>query len=77
MCKYLNDAAPAKYDTPVYFTFCTLKNMEAVGIEAVPATRRDNGAVFTLQGVRVGSASDWNSLPSGIYIIDGKKMLKR
>ena len=75
--KYLNDAAPAKYDTPVYFTFCTLKNMEAVGIEAVPATRRDNGAVFTLQGVRVGSASDWNSLPSGIYIIDGKKMLKR
>ena len=31
--KYLHDAAPAKYDTPVYFTFCTLKDI-LTGIDA-------------------------------------------
>lgn len=31
--------------------------------------------IYTLQGVKV--AQDWNSLPPGIYIRDGKKMIKR
>ena len=38
----------------------------------VPARKQ---GVYTLQGVKV--AQDWNSLPPGIYIRDGKKMIKR
>ena len=28
--KYLHDAAPAKYDTPTYFTFCTIGGTSGV-----------------------------------------------
>ena len=38
----------------------------------VPASKQ---GIYTLQGVKV--AQDWNSLPPGIYIRDGKKMIKR
>ena len=47
-----------------------------VGIGAIDADvpARKQG-IYTLQGVKV--AQDWNSLPPGIYIRDGKKMIKR
>ena len=47
-----------------------------VGIGAIDADvpARKQG-IYTLQGVKV--AQDWNSLPPGIYICDGKKMIKR
>ena len=38
----------------------------------VPARKQ---GIYTLQGVKV--AQDWDSLPPGIYIRDGKKMIKR
>ncbi len=38
----------------------------------VPARKQ---GIYTLHGVKV--AQDWNSLPPGIYIRDGKKMIKR
>ena len=38
----------------------------------VPARKQ---GIYTLQGIKV--AQDWNSLPPGIYIRDGKKMIKR
>ena len=38
----------------------------------VPARKQ---GIYTLQGVKV--VQDWNSLPPGIYIRDGKKMIKR
>ena len=38
----------------------------------VPARKQ---GIYTLQGVKV--AQDWKSLPPGIYIRDGKKMIKR
>ena len=38
----------------------------------VPARKQ---GIYTLQGVKV--AQDWSSLPPGIYIRDGKKMIKR
>ena len=47
-----------------------------VGIGAIDADvpARKQG-IYTLQGVKV--VQDWNSLPPGIYIRDGKKMIKR
>lgn len=71
--KYLKDAAPAKYDTPVYMDF--LKASGTSGIRAVERTI-DNDAVYTLQGRKVATRSQWNALPRGIYIVNGKKVIK-
>ena len=44
---YLNDASPAKYEEPAYWTFCTIKGIEApevtTGIDAVGAVKAANG----------------------------------
>ncbi len=72
--KYLQDAAPAKYSAPAYFEF--LKAGGTTGINAVERTVVDNDAVYTLQGRKVATRQQWNSLPRGIYIVGGKKIIK-
>lgn len=47
---------------------------DGIGAIDADAPARKQG-IYTLQGVKV--AQDWNSLPPGIYIRDGKKMIKR
>lgn len=37
---------------------------------------RTDGAVYNLQGIKVGMANDLQTLPRGIYIIGGKKIVK-
>ena len=71
--KYLKDAAPAKYDAPAYMDF--LKASGTSGIRAVERTI-DNDAVYTLQGRKVATRSQWNALPRGIYIVNGQKVIK-
>lgn len=71
--KYLKDAAPAKYDTPAYFDF--LKAGSTSGIRTVQRTN-DNDAVYTLQGTKIATSDQWDTLPRGIYIVGGKKKLK-
>ena len=80
--KYLKDAAhPAMFDEPTYFTFCTLTPTTGIQIvENSPSTidrSRFGDSVFNLQGVKVGEKSDWNSLPRGLYIVNGKAKLKK
>lgn len=80
--KYLKDAAhPAMFDEPTYFTFCTLTPTTGIQIiENSPSVvgRSPYGdSVYNLQGVKVGEKSDWNSLPRGLYIINGKAKLKK
>lgn len=77
--KYLHDAAPAMYDAPAYFNFCTLGTSGNVGIET-PLTdyfSTHTSCVYNLQGVKVGCLEQWNALPRGIYIVGGKKKIKR
>ena len=79
--KYLKDAThPAMFDEPTYFTFCTLVET-TTGIRevnALPAAdNRISESVYNLQGVKVGDKSNWNTLPRGLYIVNGKKMLKK
>ena len=80
--KYLKDATPAKYDEPTYFTFCTLTEV-TTGIQIIdysPSTldhSRYGESVYNLQGVRVGDRNDWNRLPPGLYIVNGKAKLKK
>ncbi len=33
--------------------------------------------VYTLHGVRIGSKEQWNNLPAGLYIVDGKVRVKK
>lgn len=77
--KYLKDASPAKYDDPTYFTFCTLAPATS-GIseltEEPVARRQSDEYVYNLQGVRVAKKSNWNSLPRGIYIVNGRKVTR-
>ncbi len=80
--KYLKDAAhPAMFDEPTYFTFCTLTPTTGIQIiENSPSAvgRSPYGdSVYNLQGIKVGEKSDWNSLPNGLYIVNGKAKLKK
>ena len=68
--QYLRDAASAKYDSPTYFTFCTLK--EATDIKAVHQVNRNHDhSVYDLNGRRVNK----NALRPGIYIKNNKKII--
>ena len=72
---YLHDAAPAKYEDPAYFSLCVPKG--ATAITAVKSNRAADDAVYSLQGIKVGTKRQWEALPHGIYIVNGKKMVKK
>lgn len=44
----------------------------AISIDGMPT----NGYIYNLQGMRVATLSQWDNLPHGIYIINGKKRIK-
>ena len=71
--KYLSDNASANSEAPVYMDF--LKVGGTAGINAVQRDV-DSNAVYTLQGQKVATRSQWNALPRGIYIVSGKKVIK-
>ena len=75
--KYLHDATPAKYDDPVYFTFCIPAVKSAIEAPLAPTLSSRAAGVYTLQGVKVGTKEQWSTLPRGIYIVDGKLRTKR
>lgn len=70
--KYLKDAAhPAMYDEPTYFTFCTLKEKTATGIEEVISKKAESkSGVYTLDGRCVNA----DNLRPGLYIMNGRKV---
>ncbi len=51
------------------------ENMTAINTVKKQATI-DN-AVYTLTGQKVGTAADFESLPKGLYIVNGRKVMKR
>ena len=71
--KYLRDNASASSEAPVYMDF--LKVGGTSGINAVQQ-EVDNDAVYSLQGQKVATRNQWNTLPRGIYIVNGKKIIK-
>ena len=77
--KYLKNNDTAKYDDPTYFSFCTL-GYQPTGISVVTVngdSQTADTSVYTLQGVKVGDRQDWDALSRGIYIVNGKKLVKR
>lgn len=69
--KYLKDAGNANHDEPTYFSFCTLATTTA--INDITITKPHNSVLYDLLGRRV----DESTLRPGIYIKDGRKVVKR
>lgn len=68
---YLQDASPARYDKPTYFTFCTLSET-ATGINNIShISNISDDAVYDLNGRRVNEST----LRPGIYIKNRKKIV--
>ena len=40
-------------------------------------TIRNNHVIYSLQGIKVGTADQWSQQPAGTYIVNGKVILKR
>lgn len=70
---YLKTNDAAKYDTPTYMDF--LKAGTSTGISNIKTKVADD-AVYNLHGVKVGRSDQMETLPRGIYIIGGKKVVK-
>ena len=71
--KYLKNAANANNDDPTYFTFCTL-SAATTAISSVQVAPQQSRVIYDLQGRARGTNP--SALPKGIYIIDGKKVVK-
>jgi hypothetical protein len=48
-------------------------NADATAIDDVEL--KSDADVYTLQGIHVGKATDLNTLPKGIYVIGGRKVM--
>ena len=70
--KYLKDAGNANHDEPTYFSFCTLATT-TTAINDITITKPHNSTLYDLMGRRV----DQNTLRPGIYIKNGRKVVKR
>ncbi len=57
--------------TTGYFTSKNTTGIDAATVDT-PAARR---GIYTLNGVRLNTSPD--NLPAGIYVIDGRKVVKR
>ena len=64
------------YVEDVYLTNNDDYSKQTTGINTIQR-ELENDAVYNLQGVKVGSRSEMKSLPRGIYIIGGKKVVVR
>ena len=71
--KYLKDATNANNDDPTYFTLCTL-SAATTAISSVQVAPQQSRVIYDLQGRARGTNP--SALPRGIYIIDGKKVVK-
>ena len=71
--KYLKNATNANNDDPTYFTFCTL-SAATTAISSVQVAPQQSRVIYDLQGRARGTNP--SALPRGIYIIDGKKVVK-
>lgn len=54
--------------------FNTVDELKPTGIDLLKEYKKSVKNIFTLQGIRLSKT--WDELPVGIYIIDGKKVIK-
>ena len=56
-------------------TFSTIDELRPNGINLLKTKQSRALDIFTLQGLRL--SQPWEELPAGIYIVDGKKIIKK
>ena len=56
-------------------TFSTVDELKPTGINLLKTKQSRALDIFTLQGLRL--SQPWEELPAGIYIVDGKKIIKK
>ena len=56
-------------------TFSTIDELKPTGINLLKTKQSRALDIFTLQGLRL--SQPWEELPAGIYIVDGKKIIKK
>ena len=54
----------------------TIKENLTSGIQLLRQSVKTDGSIYNLRGMKVGTTTDWNRLPHGTYIINGKVILK-
>lgn len=52
-----------------------ITGVQLTGISDIEMTTESNGAVFNLAGQQVGTAKEMSTLPKGIYVVNGKKVI--
>ncbi|MBR1546118.1 MAG: hypothetical protein IJ633_04895 [Prevotella sp.] len=53
-----------------------IKEDPTAGIELLRQPVKTDGTVYNLQGIKVGTANDWSTLPHGVYIVNGKIVIR-
>lgn len=56
-------------------TFHAVDELKATGIGSLESENKAAKHIYNVQGVR--QTQSWNALPAGIYIVDGKKIMKK
>ena len=68
---------PSNSAKPYYFF--SVDDNTTTGIESVDATLNEENAnqtVYSLDGRMVGTIANWQALPKGVYVVNGKKIVK-
>ena len=56
-------------------TFYAVDELKATGIGSLESENKAPKQIYNVQGVR--QTQSWDALPAGIYIVDGKKVMKK
>ena len=56
-------------------TFHAVDKLKATGIGSLESENKAPKHIYNVQGVRQTQA--WDALPAGVYIVDGKKIMKK
>lgn len=56
-------------------TFYAVDELKTTGISSLESENKAPKHIYNVQGVR--QTQSWNALPAGIYIVDGKKIMKK
>ncbi len=73
---YVPTGASANYEVSPWNAYKIVEEDVQSGIRAVMAEGAANAPVYHLNGRRAGTSKNFSTLPKGIYIVNGKKVLR-
>ena len=73
---YVPTGASANYEVSPWNAYKIVEEDVQSGIREVMAEGAENAPVYHLNGRRAGTSKNFSTLPKGIYIVKGKKVLR-